>query len=81
MWNGRFRGSRRLRGPGSSANERTAVLEHETDLVRHVMRAEIVEVALDQAHAVEIVIDDGQVDGIGLGRFAGAGVLVWPGRD
>src|SRR5690348_12236060 len=44
----------------------TTVLKRKTEAGRDVIRPESVKVALDQADGVEVVVDDRQVDGIGL---------------
>ena len=60
--------------------EAAAVLERKAELAGDVVRAEAVEVALDQAHAVEVLVDDGQVDRVGLERARRASGGRWPAR-
>jgi predicted dehydrogenase len=69
----------RLQAIGVARVEReqaAAVLEREAQAVRDVPRAEAVEVALDQADAVEVPVDDRHVDRVGLGRVAGRRAVV-----
>src|SRR5262245_42844646 len=61
---------------GVEGKEAAAVLEGKAQVARHVERAKAVKVALNQAHAVEVLVDDGQIDGVGLKWFAGSGPVV-----
>ena len=48
----------------------TPVLQRETQISRHMVRPEAVKIALDQAHTVEVAIDDRHVNRVGLHRVA-----------
>ena len=81
MWNGRLRGSSRLRWLGVEREQRAAILERETQVGRDVVRPEAVEVALDQADAVEVAVDHGHINRVGLQRVRPASGcrLAWSG--
>ena len=70
VWNGRFLGSSRLQMGRVECEQAAAILKHEPQPGRHVVRAEPVEVALDQAHAVKVTVDDRHVNRVGLRRVA-----------
>ena len=80
VWNGRLCGSRRLACDSVEGEQAAAVLEREAEVARDVVRAEPVEVALDQADAVAVLVDDRHVDRVGLAGLARRRAGRWPGR-
>ena len=59
--------------------QRTAVLKRKAQIGRDVVRTEAMEVALDQADAVEVAIDHSQVNRVGLQRVRPAWGSDWLG--
>ena len=73
VWNGRLPGSSRLAWFSSSENRRAAVLDGEAEVGRGQAGAEAEVVALDERHAVAVLVHHAQVDRVRLAELRVAG--------
>ncbi len=58
--------------------ETSPILQREAQIARYVERAKTVEIALNQADAVEVAIDHREIDRVGLLRVTRGWMLIGP---